>query len=55
MEDKMTVQGLFEILEHEVKMGRGNYQIEVWDLSRVRATDTIRDSAEQKFYICTGN
>lgn len=51
----MTVKELMEILEHEVQMGRGNYKVVLWDISRAEATDTIRDSAEQKFYICTEN
>ena len=51
----MTVKELLEILEHEVKTGRGNYRVVLWDISREEATDTIRDSAEQKFYICTEN
>jgi hypothetical protein len=51
----MTVKELMEILEHEIQMGRGNYKVVLWDIDRVEATDTIRDSAEQKFYICTEN
>jgi hypothetical protein len=51
----MTVNELLEILEHEVKTGRGDFKVVIWDISREEVTDTIRDSAEQKFYICTGN
>ncbi len=51
----MTVKELLEILEHEVKTGRGDYKVVLWDISREDAADTIRDSAEQKFYICTEN
>lgn len=51
----MTTKELFELLEHEIKMGRGNYKVVVWDISREEATDTLRDSAEKKFYIYTGN
>lgn len=51
----MTTKELYEILEHEIKMGRGDFKVVVWDVNREDAIDTIRDSAEQKFYICTGN
>ena len=51
----MTVKELFEELEYEIKMGRGDFKVVVWDTSRVDATDTLRDSNEQEFYICTGN
>jgi len=51
----MTVKELLEILEHEVKTGRGDFKVVVWDTSRVDATDTLRDSNEQEFYICTEN
>ena len=51
----MTVNKLLEILEHEVKAGRGDYKVVLWDISREEAADTIHDSTEQKFYICTGN
>lgn len=49
----MTTKELYEILEHEINIGRGNYKVMVWDLTREEATDTIRDSTEKKFYICT--
>lgn len=51
----MTVKELLEILEHEVKMGRGDATVMVWDTDCQEVTDTIRDSAERKFYICTEN
>ena len=51
----MTTKELLEILEHEVRMGRGDFKVVVWDTCREEATDTLRDSATQEFYICTGN
>ena len=51
----MTVKELLEILKHEVETGRGDYRVVLWDISREEAADTIRDSTEQKFYICTEN
>ena len=51
----MTVKELFEELEYEIKMGRGNFKVVVWDTSRVDATDTLRDDHKHEFYICTEN
>lgn len=51
----MTVKELLEILEHEVKTGRGDFRVVIWDDYRVGAVDTIRDSRKHEFYICTEN
>lgn len=51
----MTVKELFEELEHEIQMGRGDFKIVTWDTARVEATDTLRDSNKKEFYICTEN
>jgi hypothetical protein len=51
----MTIKELLEILEHEVKMGRGDFKVMTWDTTREEASDTLRDSEKQEFYICTEN
>ena len=51
----MTVNELFEILKHEIAMGRGNFKVVMWDTYRVDATDTLRDGNAQEFYICSEN
>ena len=55
MESKMTVQELFNLLEEQIRLGRGNYTVKIWDLSREDITDLLRDDYSQELYICSGN
>ena len=55
MEDKMTVQELFDLLEEQIKLGRGNYTVMTWDHGRKDITDLLREDKAKKLYICTEN
>lgn len=51
----MTVQELFNLLEEQIKLGRGNYTVMIWDHTREDVTDLIRDNTAKELYICSGN
>lgn len=55
METKMTVKELFNLLEEQIMLGRGEYTIKTWDISREDITDLLRDDYARELYICTGN
>lgn len=55
METKMTVHELFDLLEEQIKWGRGDYIVMTWDRNREDITDLLRDDRAKELYICTGN
>jgi len=55
METKMTVRELFDLLEEQIKLGRGDYTVMTWDRDREDVTDLLRDDKAKELYICTGN
>lgn len=55
MEVKMNVQELYDLLEEQIKLGRGNYTVMTWDRTREDVTNLLRDDNAKELYICTGN